>query len=104
MAQQFINAVLEEDGSKLDKVAVIRLCGSYSQGKPPFGEIRLRHGLYHRLCRVLSDRCFVVAGFPPRLRRLMYGHVAFVDGGYQGEITVTLGSRLFTHVLLLQVP
>lgn len=36
--QQFINAVLEQDRSKLDKVAVIRLCGPYSQRSPPFGE------------------------------------------------------------------
>ncbi|ORY06158.1 hypothetical protein BCR34DRAFT_490386 [Clohesyomyces aquaticus] len=56
---QFINAVLEEDASKLDKVAVIRLCGPYSRGSPPF------------------------ADFPPRLRRLVEGHFAYVDGGYQ---------------------
>jgi hypothetical protein len=35
--QQFVNAVLEEDSSKLDKVAVIRLCGPYTGGSPPFG-------------------------------------------------------------------
>lgn len=40
-SQQFVNAVLEEDGHKLDKVAVMRLCGPYSQGTPPFSEIML---------------------------------------------------------------
>ncbi|PQE32022.1 hypothetical protein CJF32_00001628 [Rutstroemia sp. NJR-2017a WRK4] len=33
---QFVNAVLEQDANKLDKVAVIRLCGPYSRGSPPF--------------------------------------------------------------------
>ncbi|KAH8663399.1 hypothetical protein BGZ60DRAFT_470898 [Tricladium varicosporioides] len=56
---QFINAVLEEDSSKLDKVAVIRLCGPYSRGSPPFVD------------------------FPPKLRALMEGHFGYVDGGYQ---------------------
>lgn len=37
LPQQFVNAVLEEDSSKLDKVAVIRLCGPYTAGSPPFG-------------------------------------------------------------------
>lgn len=36
LSQQFVNAVLEEDSSKLDKVAVLRLCGPYSGGSPPF--------------------------------------------------------------------
>ncbi|KAF2178037.1 hypothetical protein K469DRAFT_600897 [Zopfia rhizophila CBS 207.26] len=56
---QFVNAVIEQDASKLDKVAVIRLCGPYSQGSPPF------------------------ADFPVGLRNLMEGHCGYVDGGYQ---------------------
>ncbi|KAH8595530.1 hypothetical protein B0O99DRAFT_652008 [Bisporella sp. PMI_857] len=56
---QFVNAVLEQDSSKLDKVAVIRLCGPYSQGSPPF------------------------VGFPKTLRKLMEGYYGYVDGGYQ---------------------
>ncbi|PVH95133.1 DUF917-domain-containing protein [Periconia macrospinosa] len=56
---QFVNAVLEQDDCKLDRVAVIRLCGPYSQGSPPFAE------------------------FPTGLRNLLEGHVGYVDGGYQ---------------------
>lgn len=56
---QFVNAVLEQDASKLDRVAVIRLCGPYSQGSPPF------------------------ADFPTGLRKLVEGHCGYVDGGYQ---------------------
>ncbi|KAN0115026.1 hypothetical protein V8E51_004570 [Hyaloscypha variabilis] len=60
---QFVNAVLEQDASKLDKVAVIRLCGPYSRGSPPFLD------------------------FPPRLRTLVEGHFGYVDGGYQVDGT-----------------
>ncbi|KAM3076099.1 hypothetical protein ACMFMG_006383 [Clarireedia jacksonii] len=56
---QFVNAVLEQDANKLDKVAVIRLCGPYSRGSPPFVD------------------------FPPSLRQLMEGHYGFVSGGLQ---------------------
>lgn len=56
---QFLNAVLEQDARKLDRVAVIRLCGPYSRGSPPFAE------------------------FPKALRSLVEGHVGYVDGGYQ---------------------
>ncbi|RDW87443.1 hypothetical protein BP5796_03137 [Coleophoma crateriformis] len=56
---QFVNAVLEQDSSKLDKVAVIRLCGPYSRGSPPFVD------------------------FPTKLRTLMKGHYGYVDGGFQ---------------------
>ncbi|KAH8097081.1 hydantoinase/oxoprolinase [Cristinia sonorae] len=55
----FINAVLEADVKRLRKVAVIRLCGPYTRKCPPFID------------------------FPPRLRKIMEGHVAFVDGGLQ---------------------
>ncbi|RDL40560.1 uncharacterized protein BP5553_00539 [Venustampulla echinocandica] len=60
---QFINAVKEQDSSKLDKVAVIRLCGPYSQGSPPFVD------------------------FPLALRNLVEGHFGYVDGGYQVDGT-----------------
>ncbi|KAH7305301.1 hypothetical protein B0I35DRAFT_114868 [Stachybotrys elegans] len=65
---QFVNAVLEQNKSKLDKVAVIRLCGPYSQRSPPF------------------------VGFPVGLRDLMEGHYGYVDGGYQvdGRVVRTL--------------
>lgn len=56
---QFLNAVLEQDARKLDRVAVIRLCGPYSRGSAPFAE------------------------FPKALRSLVEGHVGYVDGGYQ---------------------
>lgn len=55
----FINAVLEADGRRLAKVAVIRLCGPYTKQCPPFVD------------------------FPPRLRALTEGHVGYVDGGLQ---------------------
>ncbi|KAK7683209.1 hypothetical protein QCA50_013882 [Cerrena zonata] len=55
----FINAVLEADVRRLDKVAVIRLCGPYTRQCPPFID------------------------FPQRLRTLMEGYVAFIDGGFE---------------------
>ncbi|QSZ30456.1 hypothetical protein DSL72_000010 [Monilinia vaccinii-corymbosi] len=60
---QFVNAVLEQNAAKLDKVAVIRLCGPYSRGSPPF------------------------VGFPDSLRGLMEGHYGYVDGGLQVDGT-----------------
>ncbi|WDK20970.1 hydantoinase/oxoprolinase [Colletotrichum graminicola] len=60
--------VLEQNKSKLDKVAVIRLCGPYSRRSPPF------------------------VGFPVGLCDLMEGHYGYVDGGYQvdGRVVRTL--------------
>ncbi|KAJ8508205.1 hypothetical protein ONZ45_g9506 [Pleurotus djamor] len=55
----FINAVLEADSRRLHKVAVIRLCGPYTRQAPPFVD------------------------FPHRLRRLMNGHIGYVDGGLE---------------------
>ncbi|KAL2074474.1 hypothetical protein VTL71DRAFT_8252 [Oculimacula yallundae] len=63
---QFVNAVLEQDSSKLDKVAIVRLCGPYSRGSPPFVD------------------------FPPKLRALMEGHFGYVDGGYQVDGSLIL--------------
>lgn len=57
----FINAVLEADARRLEKVAVIRLCGPYTRQCPPFID------------------------FPKRLRRLIEGHIAYVDGGIESQ-------------------
>ena len=58
----FVNAVLEADASRLQKVAVIRLCGPYTRQCPPFID------------------------FPARLKRLMEGYIAYVDGGLHSEV------------------
>ncbi|KAI0795456.1 DUF917-domain-containing protein [Abortiporus biennis] len=55
----FINAVLEADPRRLQKVAVIRLCGPYTKQCPPFID------------------------FPKRLKTLIDGHVGYVDGGLE---------------------
>ena len=55
----FINAVLEADPKRLAKVAVIRLCGPYTQQCPPFID------------------------FPKRLKVLIEGHVGYIDGGFE---------------------
>lgn len=55
----FVNAVLEADASRLEKVAVIRLCGPYTRQCPPFIDI------------------------PPALKLLTDGHVAYLDGGFE---------------------
>jgi N-methylhydantoinase A/oxoprolinase/acetone carboxylase beta subunit len=57
----FVNAVLEVDARRLEKVAVIRLCGPYTQRCPPFID------------------------FPPALKALTNGHVGYVDGGFESE-------------------
>lgn len=68
----FINAVLEADGRRLAKVAVIRLCGPYTKQCPPFVD------------------------FPPRLRALTQGHVGYVDGGLQSTSSSSM-SYIFSH-------
>ncbi|GJE86630.1 HyuA and DUF917 domain-containing protein [Phanerochaete sordida] len=55
----FINAVLEQDARRLSKVAIIRICGPYTRQCPPFID------------------------FPPQLRRIMDGHVGYIDGGLE---------------------
>ena len=55
----FINAVLEQDARRLTKVAVIRICGPYTRQCPPFID------------------------FPLELRRIMDGHIGYVDGGLE---------------------
>ncbi|KAI1842473.1 hypothetical protein JX266_011368 [Neoarthrinium moseri] len=54
---QFLNAFLERDSRKMDKVAVIRLCGPYTQSVAPF------------------------LGIPEPLRRAIEGHYAYIEGG-----------------------
>ena len=58
----FLNAVIEADARRLSKVAVLRLAGPYTARCPPFID------------------------FPPRLRAIIEGHVAIVDGGLEGKI------------------
>ena len=53
----FVNAVKKRDGQNLDRVAVIRLCGSSSRGLPPFSD------------------------FPEELKELMFGGAYMLDGG-----------------------
>lgn len=55
----FTNAVRKRDGACLDKVAVIRLCGSSSRGLPPF------------------------ADFPEDLKTLVFGGKYMVKGGVE---------------------
>ncbi|KAH8112959.1 DUF917-domain-containing protein [Phellopilus nigrolimitatus] len=55
----FLNAVIEADPRRLLKVAVLRLSGPYTARCPPFSD------------------------FPPRLRAIIEGHVAIVDGGLE---------------------
>lgn len=57
----FINAVVQADGSKLNRVAVLRLCGPFCRQVPPF------------------------AGFPQRLRNVVEGYVAYLDGGLESK-------------------
>jgi hypothetical protein len=73
-----VNAVLEEDSSKLDKVAVVRLCGPYTESAPPFG-IFCIHPSHVSILIIIVD-------FPPALRRLVEGYSGYVDGGYQGKV------------------
>ena len=55
----FTNAVQKRDGSSLDRVVVIRLCGSASRGMPPF------------------------ADFPGELKELVYGGEYMIRGGLE---------------------
>lgn len=55
----FINAVVEQDKARLEKVAVFRLCGPYSKGIPPF------------------------SNFPQGLTDIVSCYNAFIDGGFR---------------------
>lgn len=56
-----MNAVLEVDARRLEKVAVLRLCGPYTRQCPPFVD------------------------FPPALKALTEGYVGYLDGGFESE-------------------
>ncbi|KAL2281723.1 hypothetical protein FJTKL_11403 [Diaporthe vaccinii] len=74
--QQFVNAILELDRSKLDRVAVLRLCGPYTRSVTPFD------------------------GFPHALKSVMEGYYAYLDGGYQidgQEISAVSNDQLRAH-------
>jgi len=60
---QFVNAVKKRDGKSLDRVAVIRLCGSSSRGLPPFSD------------------------FPEELKELMFGGAYMIGGGLEYDRT-----------------
>ncbi|KAH8687733.1 hypothetical protein BGZ60DRAFT_522381 [Tricladium varicosporioides] len=55
----FINAVIEQDSSRLAKVAVIRLCGPFAKGVPP------------------------CVDWPSKLRNLICAYHARIDGGLE---------------------
>ncbi|KAF9225738.1 hydantoinase [Gyrodon lividus] len=55
----FVNALVERNRTRLDRVAVIRLCGPFTHGTPPF------------------------VGFPRDLRNLLQGPCFLVSGGLQ---------------------
>ncbi|KAH7913302.1 hydantoinase, partial [Hygrophoropsis aurantiaca] len=52
----FVNALVEKDPKRLDRVAVIRLCGPFTQGTPPFV------GFPYDLRHLLEGPCFLVSG------------------------------------------
>lgn len=55
----FVNALVERDPRRLDRVAIIRLCGPFTHGTPPF------------------------VGFPQELRDLLEGPHFLLSGGLQ---------------------
>lgn len=54
----FINAIVERDRARLERVAVLRLCGPYSHNVPPFTD------------------------FPKDLASLMNGYIGYLAGGF----------------------
>ncbi|KAF9892323.1 hypothetical protein FE257_002100 [Aspergillus nanangensis] len=55
----FINAVVQADATRLNRVAVVRLCGPFTKMVPPFAE------------------------FPANLKRIMQGPTFYLDGGLE---------------------
>ncbi|KAL1955857.1 hypothetical protein VTO42DRAFT_8015 [Malbranchea cinnamomea] len=55
----FVNAVVEADARRLNKVAVVRLCGPFTRQVPPFVD------------------------FPPALKEIIAGPVFYLDGGLE---------------------
>lgn len=54
----FINAIVEQDSTKLEKVAVLRICGPYSRELP------------------------TMADFPPQLKNVLFGYFGYCQGGH----------------------
>ncbi|KIJ62134.1 hypothetical protein HYDPIDRAFT_189204 [Hydnomerulius pinastri MD-312] len=52
----FVNALVERNPTRLDRVAVIRLCGPFTHGTPPFV------GFPYDLRNLLEGPCFLVSG------------------------------------------
>lgn len=73
----FINAVIERDQARLDKIAVLRLCGPYTRNASPFSD------------------------FPAGLRYILDGYIGFLDGGYHvdsREIQTVKETEVLKHV------
>ncbi|KAI5456584.1 hypothetical protein BGZ63DRAFT_434639 [Mariannaea sp. PMI_226] len=71
----FINALVEADTTRLDKVAVVRLCGPFTKQIPPFSD------------------------FPIGLRNILDGGVHYLDGGHEidGREIAPLDPRQIRH-------
>lgn len=69
----FINAVVQADQSKLNRVAVLRLVGPFCREVPPF------------------------AGFPHRLRDVVEGYVGYLDGGLESKEGLSLHILRFSQ-------
>lgn len=54
----FINAIVERDQARLERIAVLRICGPYSHHVPPFSD------------------------FPKDLQHLLDGYQGLIEGGY----------------------
>jgi len=67
----FVNSLIERDESKLEKVAVIRLCGIWTRLSPPF------------------------VSFPYELRRILEGPCFFAEGGLQVDASEISTVRCF---------
>lgn len=73
----FINAVIEQDQARLEKVAVLRLCGPYSKAMPPFSD------------------------FPEGLKGILDGYQGFLSGGHHvdgAEILPVDEEQVLGHV------
>ena len=71
-----MNAVIEADPRRLAKVAVLRLSGPYTARCPPFID------------------------FPARLRAVMEGHVALIDGGLESTNS-DISQPLYIYFLIM---
>ncbi|OWB73413.1 hypothetical protein B5S31_g3155 [[Candida] boidinii] len=72
----FINAVIEQDKARLEKIAVLRLCSVYSHSTEPFSD------------------------FPTGLKNILNGYTGFLSGGYYvngDEINPVLEDEIKEH-------